>query len=241
MLYIQEEERKRISRELHDEVGQALTAVNVHLVMARKAFGVAPSGASSGSKRLKAELRTVEEQIAEAEKLVEQTMMAVHRFARELRPAMLDDLGLAAALRSYIQGFAERTQLAITFDAEPIIEHLGDDEKMVLYRVVQEALTNVARHAEATQVNINMRGTRVALRLEISDNGKAFSAAQKENSQKRLGVLGMQERVRLVNGTFHIDSREGKGTTVRVDLPLPRQGEIGRGVPAEPPPKKGLP
>ena len=205
VLYIQEEERKRISRELHDEVGQALTAVNVHLAMARKS----PDAAG--------------EQIAEAEKLVEQTMVAVHRFARELRPAILDDLGLAAALRSHIQSFAERTKLQVNFEADPIVEQLGDDEKMVVYRVVQEALTNIARHAEATQVNIHMRATRVALRLEISDNGKAFSSAQKETSQKRLGVLGMQERVRLVNGTFHIDAREGKGTTIRVDLPLPRQ------------------
>jgi len=222
VLYIQEEERKRISRELHDEVGQALTAVNVHLAMARKSPQAAP------------------EQIAEAQKLVEQTMEAVHRFARELRPAMLDDLGLAAALRSHIQSFAERTQLRVTFDADPIVEQLGDDEKMVVYRVVQEALTNVARHAEATQVSVNIRQTRVAVRLVISDNGKAFSSVQKEDSQKRLGVSGMQERVRLVNGTFHIDSREGKGTTVRVDLPLP---QVGRGVPAEPcvlagPPKK---
>ena len=242
VLYIQEEERKRISRELHDEVGQALTAVNVHLAMARKspqtAHGVPPLGGSSGKDRLKAELHTVENQIAEAQKLVEQTMEAVHRFARELRPALLDDLGLAAALRSHVQSFAERTQLQVTFEADPIVEQLGDDEKMVVYRVVQEALTNVARHAEATQVSVNIRQTRVAVRLVISDNGKAFSSTQKEDSQKRLGVLGMQERVRLVNGTFHIDSREGKGTTVRVDLPLPR---VGRGVLAEPPKRKELP
>lgn len=224
VLYIQEDERKRISRELHDEVGQALTAVNVHLAMARKTFGVPPSGGSSGQERLKAELQTAEQQIAEAQKLVEQTMEAVHRFARELRPAMLDDLGLAAALRSHVQGFAERTKLSIAFEADPIIEHLSDDEKIVVYRVVQEALTNVARHAEATQVGITIRQTRVAVRLEITDNGKAFSSGTPDSaSQKRLGVLGMQERVRLVNGTFHIDARESKGTTVRVDLPLPRQ------------------
>lgn len=224
VLYIQEDERKRISRELHDEVGQALTAVNVHLAMARKTFGVPPLGGSSGNDRLKAELQAVEQQIAEAEKLVQQTMEAVHRFARELRPAMLDDLGLAAALRSHIQSFTERTKLSVTFEANPIIEHLSDDEKIVIYRVVQEALTNVARHAGATQANVTIRQTRVAVRLEIADDGKAFSPGVTDPAtQKRLGVLGMQERVRLVNGTFHIESREGKGTTVRVDLPLPRQ------------------
>ena len=229
VLYIQEEERKRISRELHDEVGQALTAVNVHLAMARKsqeiAFGVPPSGGASGKDRLKAELQTAQEQIAEAQKLVEQTMQAVHLFARELRPAMLDDLGLGAALRSYIKSFSQRTKLQITFEADAIIEDLSGDEKMTVYRVVQEALTNVARHAEATHVDVTIRATRIAVRLEISDNGKAFSLAQdtEQPTQKRLGLLGMQERVRLVNGTFHIDSREGKGTTIRVDLPLPRQ------------------
>ena len=209
VLYVQEEERKRISRELHDEVGQALTAVNVHLALACKS----PEG--------------THQQIAEAQKLVEQTMAAVHLFARELRPAMLDDLGLAAALRSHIKGFSERTKLPVAFEADPIIEELGADEKIVLYRVVQEALTNVARHADATQVDVTIRATRVAVRLEISDNGKAFSLMPKEDltdrTQKRLGLLGMQERVRLVNGTFQIDSREGKGTNIRVDLPLPRQ------------------
>jgi signal transduction histidine kinase len=210
VIHIQEEERKRISRELHDEVGQALTAVNVHLAMAGKSREIGL------------------EQIAEARKLVEQTMEAVHRFARELRPAMLDDLGLVAALRSHIQSFVDRTKLQIAFEAGPVVEQLGDDERMTIYRVVQEALTNIARHAEATQAAVTIRQTRVAVRLEITDDGKAFSLAQKDDSQQRLGLLGMQERVRLVNGTFHIDSREGKGTTIRVDLPLPRPAEKQR-------------
>lgn len=220
LLSIQEEERKRISRELHDEVGQALTAVNVHLAMARKS----PAGA--------------EQQIAEARKLIEQTMETVHRFARELRPAMLDDLGLGPALRSYIKAFSERTGLPVRFEPAPILEQLGSDEKMVLYRVVQEGLTNVARHARATEAAVTIHATRGAVRLEIRDNGRAgfhpgrrgwncaLPSQRKENGphkQKRLGLLGMQERVRLVNGTFQIDSREGKGTTLRVELPLPRE------------------
>jgi len=210
VLHVQEDERKRISRELHDEVGQALTAVNVHLTMARKAP------------------ETAHRQIGDAQKLLEQTMDSVHRFARELRPAMLDDLGLGAALRSYIKAFSERTRLPVRFDAVSIIEELGSDEKMVLYRVVQEGLTNVARHANATEASVTIRATRVAMRLELTDDGKAFSLEPKDGppvqaDQKRLGLLGMQERVRLVNGTLHIDSREGKGTTLRVDLPLPRQ------------------
>lgn len=208
MLSIQEEERKRISRELHDEVGQALTAANVHLAVARKSP------------------EQLQENIATAQELLAQTMAAVHRFARELRPAMLDDLGLAAALRTYVTAFSERTGLPVRFEAPPIVEALGSEEKMVLYRVVQEGLTNVARHAQATEVAVIIRATRVAIRMEITDNGKAFSLERQENippDQKRLGLLGMQERVRLVEGTFHIDSREGKGTTLRVDLPLPRE------------------
>jgi signal transduction histidine kinase len=228
VLSIQEEERKRISRELHDEVGQALTAVNVHLTMVRKCSEV------RGQKPAVGDQITAAEQIAEAQKLVEQTMEAVHRFARELRPAMLDDLGLGAALRSYINAFSERTGLPVKFEAEAVIEQLGSDEKMVLYRVAQEGLTNVARHAEATQAEVIIRATRVALRLEIRDNGKAFSLERAESEEsgsapcptRRLGLLGMQERVRLVNGTFHIDSHEGKGTVLRVDLPLPRQRPV---------------
>ena len=142
-------------------------------------------------------------------------MEAVHRFARELRPAMLDDLGLGAALRSYIKTFSARTGLPVRFEAVPIIEQLGSDEKMVLYRVVQEGLTNVARHAHATEVDVTIRATRVALRLEITDNGKAFSLEQKEasdnaNAQKRLGLLGIQERVRLVNGGIKLSKSQGK-------------------------------
>lgn len=208
MLSVQEEERKRISRELHDEVGQALTAANVQLAVIRKS----PEQAA--------------EKIAAAQELLEQTMGAVHGFARELRPAMLDDLGLAPALRSYIHAFSQRTGLAVRLTAIPLVENLGSEEKMVLYRVVQEGLTNVARHAQATRVEVTLRKMRAALRMEITDDGKAFSVAEQEHNPQRLGLLGMQERVRLVNGTFHIDSRPGKGTTLRVDLPLPAKKSL---------------
>ncbi len=209
IVHVQEEERKRISRELHDEVGQALTAVNVHLTMLRNAAQL--------------ENPELREKIIATQQLLEQTMEVVHRFARELRPAMLDDLGLTPALRSYIKAFAERTGMHIRFNACPTVEQLGSEEKTVLYRVAQESLTNVAKHAQASEVEMNLRHLKNTICMEIKDNGKAFRVEQHcaANGKKRLGLLGMQERVRLVNGNFAVESEVGKGTTVRVEIPVP--------------------
>ncbi|MDB6031718.1 MAG: nreB [Verrucomicrobiales bacterium] len=208
VLQAQEEERKRISRELHDEVGQSLTAINVNLTVLHQ------SGEFKNHKVVK--------RMFDTQQIVRDTMDTVHRFSKELRPPHLDDLGLIPALRSYTKTFSERTGLRVFFTAGAGVERLGPDEKIVLYRAAQEGLTNVARHAEATQVKVRLRNYREGIRLEIHDNGKSFSLNGQEPGKgtNRLGLLGMQERVRLVNGRMAIEAEPGKGTLLRVSVPF---------------------
>ncbi len=203
----QEEERKHISRELHDEVGQTLTAVNVSIAMLRKEAG--DDGRLNGK-------------VAEAQRLIEQSMETVHRFARELRPEMLDHLGPYAALRSYVKSFGERTGIKMILQPNALLDHMDGQQAIVLYRVVQESLTNVFKHAHATAVEIRFPCIEGGICMEIADNGRSFRVSEQlaGKARRRLGLLGMQERVRLVNGTFSIESTPGTGTTIRVQLPV---------------------
>src|SRR5882724_7473312 len=157
VLHVQEEERKRISRELHDEVGQALTAISTNLEMLQR------SGAAEG--------QSLKHKITDAQTLLAQTMDTVHQFARELRPPMLDELGLLPALRSYLRGFAERTGLQVNFNATDEAEKLNGEQKIVVFRVIQESLTNVAKHAQASQVAVSLRKLKDGVRIVIQDNG----------------------------------------------------------------------
>src|SRR5579872_620679 len=208
ILSVQEEERKRISRELHDEVGQALTAVNVNLAVLKNA--------AHGSRT---QLRR---KIADAQNLLEQTMETVHDFSRELRPAMLDDLGLVPALRSFVKAFSDRTGVRVGFSASAEVEKMEIDQKTVLYRVAQESLTNIAKHAQASQGRVSMRKFKNGIRMEISDDGKSFRVERhiSPKGKKQLGLLGIQERVRLANGEFNVESARGKGTRIRVWIPF---------------------
>ena len=208
VLHAQEEERKRISRELHDQVGQALTAVSVTLATLK-------SDDAGLAERMGA-------RVTDAQNLIRETMETVHSFARELRPTMLDELGLLPALRSYLNGFSNRTKLAVRFQGDPEAETLGPDQKTVLFRVAQESLTNVAKHAHATQVALSVRQRGKKVVMEVADNGKSFKVDPRQTAagKKRLGLLGMQERVRLVSGQFDILARPGQGTTIRVTVPL---------------------
>jgi signal transduction histidine kinase len=210
ILHAQEQERKRVSRELHDEVGQALTAVSVTLAALKNTYPNAPGG--MGAK------------LADAQHLLQESMEAVHGFARELRPTILDELGLVPALRSCLKAFAERTGLVVRFHADPMAEQLNSEQKTVLFRVAQESLTNVAKHAQASRVAIVIRKSGEGVSMEVVDNGKSFRNNGHRPGQspekKRLGLLGMQERARLVNGTFAVKAEPGHGTTIRVVLPL---------------------
>jgi signal transduction histidine kinase len=207
MLSAQEDERREISRELHDEVVQTLVGINVELATLGKA-------ASLG-------LRAVRVKIARTQRLVAKSVSAVHQFARELRPAVLDDLGLIPALHAYVKNLAVRKNLKIHFTAFAGVEALDSARRTVLYRVAQEALTNVARHAQASAVNLRLTELPGAVRLEVHDNGRSFNVPQalSARTNRRLGLLGMRERVEMVGGTLAIASAPGRGTTVRAELP----------------------
>jgi PAS domain S-box-containing protein len=209
ILRAQEEERRRISRELHDEVGQSLTAISVTLASLRN------NGASKS--------QSLSRKIAATQRMLEGTMETVHHFARELRPAALDELGLVPALRSHVKRFTTRTGLRVRLRADPVAESLDSEQKTTLFRIAQESLTNVAKHARASRANISVRQDGNGICMEIADNGKSFRAnpVTAAKQKQRLGLLGMQERVRLVNGRFTIKPEPGRGTTVRVVIPLP--------------------
>lgn len=216
VLTAQEEERKHISRELHDEIGQTLTAANVSIALLRQ------HAAADESFRKK---------VDRAQRLLEQSMEMVHRFARELRPSMLDHLGPYAALQNYVKLFMERTGIKTELESSVSLDALDQQQGTVLYRVAQESLTNVFKHAHATRVKIRLRQLPRAVCMEIIDNGRAFNAPEQLNgaARQRLGLLGMQERVRLVNGEFAIESVPKRGTTVRVQIPLPAENAARRG------------
>jgi signal transduction histidine kinase len=208
ILSAQEEERKRISRELHDVIAQTLTGINIRLASLKKE-------AVLNTKHL-------DRNIARTQRLVEKSVDIVHQFARELRPAVLDDLGLIPALHSFVKIFSQRTRLHVHLKAFVGIEELEIAKRTVLFRVAQEALTNVARHAHARRVEVNFQKIRSNARMEIKDDGKSFQVERTLNAKgnKRLGLLGMRERVEMVGGTFCVESAPGKGTTVQVEIPF---------------------
>ena len=211
MLSAQEEERKEISRELHDEVAQTLAGINV-LLSGFKAHETLGN-------------RGLNQKIAATQRLVAQSVTAVHQFARDLRPALLDDLGLIPALRSYIKELRGRDGLHIQFSAVAGVEAMDTAMRTVLYRVAQEALTNVVRHAEAHVVLVQITKETDGIRLEVTDDGKSFRPDKifASNKNKRLGLLGMRERVEMVGGIYTIESALGKGTTVRAEIPFQRK------------------
>ena len=207
VLGAQEEERQRVSRELHDEIGQVLAAANVSVALLRKHAG---------------EDEALRKGVDAAQQLLEESMEMVHRFARELRPSMLDHLGPYAALQNYIKTFMERTGIKIDLEGDVPQDRLDLQQGTVLYRVAQESLTNVFKHAQATRVKIRLRELSQGVRMEIKDNGRSFvpDLNNGHDARERLGLLGMQERVRLVNGQFAIESTPRRGTTVRVEIPF---------------------
>jgi signal transduction histidine kinase len=215
VLDVQEDERKRLSRELHDETGQALTAISVTLA----SLGRHERGGTVKQQRLR-----------NAQKLLRSTMETIHDFARELRPAMLDELGLLPALRSYLTAFAERTGLRVHFRATPVAEQLAPNAKLVLFRVAQESLTNIAKHAQANRVDFRIHKVASHICMIIRDDGKSFRGLPNDAARHKqsLGLLGMQERVRLVNGQIVIRPQAGKGTTVSVAVPLNVNGVAHR-------------
>jgi PAS domain S-box-containing protein len=202
-----ENQRKEISHELHDKISQVLIGINVRLAVFTRTAGVDAQA------------------MAPVRELVEQSVHIIHEYARELRPAMLDQLGLIPTLRTYIDEIPKRKGRQIDFSASPDVEALDNDKRTVLYRVAQEALVNVAKHAQAHHVGVSLRLARGGVCLEITDDGKSFDVDLLSSPQwsRRLGLAGMRERVEMVNGVFSIVSKRGKGTTIRAVIPVGKE------------------
>jgi PAS domain S-box-containing protein len=199
-----EEERRAISREIHDELGQLLTGVKLDLAWAHAHL---PAGATAPRARLNEAI----ERIAGA-------MDVVRRIATELRPAVLDDLGLVAALEWQAQQFARRTSVRTTVDLPANDPNLDADGRTTVFRIVQEALTNVARHAGARTVHVSLRTRDNEVVVSIRDDGRGITSAQIDD-RRSLGLLGLRERARAAGGTLNIIGSADSGTVVHLTLP----------------------
>jgi signal transduction histidine kinase len=153
---------------------------------------------------------------------VENSVNAVHGFARGLRPTVLDDLGLIPALHAICKGLRTRKKLNIHMTAFAGVETLNAAGRTVLFRIAQEALNNVGRHAQASHVRLSIRKVGKMIRMEIGDDGKSFPVEEifHDKNPKRLGLVGMKERLEMVGGIFTVESSPGKGTVVRADIPF---------------------
>lgn len=201
LLDVQEEERRRLARELHDEVGQSLGAVLMDLGQARSA--VAANDAE------------VDERLRSAHTLAEAALRAVRNLSLLLRPSMLDDLGLVPALHWQARETSRRTGIDVHVTAAEEDLELPDEHRTTIYRVVQEALQNAARHSQAREVEIVVQRHGASLRILVRDNGVGFDPA----TTRGLGLLGMQERIGLLGGVFQIESARAHGTVLRMEIP----------------------
>ncbi|KAF2776616.1 HAMP domain-containing sensor histidine kinase [Streptomyces coelicoflavus] len=201
VLLAQEAERRRIAQELHDEVGQSMTAIL--LVLGR--------AADDADEPLRDELH-------QAQEITRESLDEVRRLVRRLRPGVLDDLGLISALSSLTHDFATHTGLRVVrrFDADlPALDH---ETELVLYRVAQESLTNAARHADAERLEVGLARADDAVTLTITDDGRGIEAAH-----EGAGIRGMRERALLIGAALDITSTSGAGTRIRLTAPLPRK------------------
>lgn len=212
----QEAERQRIARELHDETSQALTALAVGLKGAEQMVLADPVRAR--------------QQLGELRSLAVSSLDTLRRLIADLRPSQLDDLGLIAALRWYVDEFRQRAMIPVEMHVVGPQRRLSPQVETVLFRVAQEALTNVARHAQASHVRVSLAFTVSQVQLVIADDGRGFSpeqvlrAVEPSSGQRRAwGLLGMQERAALVGGTCHIRSQPGRGTEITITVPLEAQ------------------
>jgi two-component system sensor histidine kinase UhpB len=205
----QEEERKRVARELHDETSQILTSLLISLAVLDESI-------TSQQAR---------DRIAETRQLAHQTLRAVRNLSFDLRPIALDDLGLLPALHWYIKEYQQKCALEVDFQASGFKERLPAELETVLYRIVQEALTNVARHAQARKATVRLEESEHEIHATISDNGRGFDAEKVQNmlgagQEHGWGLVGMHERASLLDGNLTITSRLEQGTTIDVSIPL---------------------
>ncbi len=208
VLQATEDERRRIARELHDDTAQRLAAsiLRVHLLAEE------PDAESRRSL-----LREIREEIVE-------TAEGVKRIARGLRPPELGDVGLAAALQSHLRGLREGTGFDVEAEVGLVDPFLGSNERLVIYRVVQEALLNVMRHADVPDARLTLGVDDGSVFAEVSDSGKGFDLEGSADGRGGLGLLGMRERATMIGGRLTIETAPGEGTRIRIDLPKAEAG-----------------
>jgi PAS domain S-box-containing protein len=215
---VREQEKSRIARELHDELAQALTALKMDLDWLRTGL---PSGAD-----------TLQTKLTSMQDMVDGTVAATRRISADLRPLMLDDLGLLPAVEWLVQNFSQRTGIVCDLDLAMADLDLEEPYATAVFRILQESLTNVARHAQASLVDVSLAYGEGSVILEVRDNGRGFAIAdpRKPNSY---GLMGLRERAYLLDGEVAIESRPGFGTLVRVTIPVAAHAGLA-GAPAEP-------
>jgi signal transduction histidine kinase len=209
----QEAERQRIARELHDETGQALTAIGLRL-----------RGTSAVLSR---DPERAETHIRELETLVARSLDELQRLITNLRPSHLDDLGLLAALRWYSDGVERTSTLKVVVNQEGDARDIPPEVKIALFRVTQEALGNVVKHADARQARVLLRFEEKFVSVKVEDDGKGFDLERMTTSDRqRWGILGMEERASLLGGKFLIDTKRGVGTSILVNIPYKQEGFV---------------
>jgi len=211
LISIQEEQQRRISREIHDELGQAMTAIKIDLVWLEQ--------------QLPEELDLLKEKIFKLVPLVSNTIKTIQRICAELRPGILDDLGLVSALEWLCQEFQERTQIQCQLDILPEELVVPNELGTPVFRICQETMTNVMRHAEASRFSIFIHQDPNELYIEIRDNGRGITREEQEDPMS-LGLIGMRERVLPWNGEVSIQGKPGQGTQITVKIPLVLEGVI---------------
>jgi PAS domain S-box-containing protein len=210
LIAAQEAERKRIAQELHDELGQAMTAISLDLGGIEKAL---PAEAS----------RELRERLIDARSMAHAVDEQISEMALDLRPSLLDDLGLLPALQWYLNRYSQRTGIEVATNFEDLESRLPDEVETTLYRVIQEALTNIARHAQAGKVLISLDRSAAAVTASIQDNGRGFDVDGAQGpaaSPGSMGLLGIKDRVSTLGGTVDIRSERGEGTRIQIELPI---------------------
>jgi signal transduction histidine kinase len=211
MLRIQENERRRLARELHDQIGQALTAIKINLQSLLRSEGLGGSP-----------------QIEDGIQIVDATIAQVRDLSLALRPPQLDDLGLTAALRWHLDRQARTSGVQFRFDADPLADSLDADLQAACFRIVQEAVNNALRHAKPAEIRVLLRAEGEELSLIVGDDGAGFdtgAARDAAASGKSLGLISMEERASLAGGRMECRSTPGKGTEIRGWFPLRVAGE----------------
>jgi signal transduction histidine kinase len=209
----QEQERRQIARELHDEIGQALTAIKVELACAGRAID---GGAESG------------QALQTAKTITDQALHQVRDLSYLLHPAALDEFGLTSAIASCLKSFGRRHEIVTELSHEGMEARLAPETEAAAYRIVQEALTNVAKHAKATECRVHIVRTPELLRIVIEDDGSGFDpSAVRPGERRGLGLIGMRERALYLKGSVTIDSAPVRGTRLTVELPARRASDSG--------------